>query len=98
MTSADIGDLTFEEALQRLERTVRDLRAEGGVPLSRAVDLYEAGHRLARHCEMLLRAADVRISQIDEEDDLEGDALPPTVDPIARDLLSLLDSDESAAD
>jgi len=56
-------DLTFEEALGRLEQTVQALEA-GGMPLSEATRLYEKGMKLARLCSEMLAAAELKITQI----------------------------------
>ncbi len=55
---------TFEEVLTRLEQTVQVLEA-GDLPLDEATKLYERGMRLARMCNEMLAAADLRITQIE---------------------------------
>jgi exodeoxyribonuclease VII small subunit len=61
--SPDISQLSFEDALQALEKVVRDL--EGGeVPLDKSIDLYERGEALRRHCQARLDAAQARIEKI----------------------------------
>ena len=57
------GDLPFEDALARLDETVRVLEA-GELPLSDATRLYEKGMRLARICSEKLAAAELKIAQI----------------------------------
>ncbi|MBI4294895.1 MAG: exodeoxyribonuclease VII small subunit [Chloroflexi bacterium] len=56
--------LSFEQALARLEQTVKTLEA-GNLSLEGAVALYEEGMRLARICRQHLDSAQLRISQID---------------------------------
>src|SRR5690242_12775845 len=58
------GDLSFEQALATLEETVEELRSDG-LSLARALDLYEAGTRLAAYCEELLTAAELRLTRVD---------------------------------
>lgn len=59
----DIQTLTFEDALNELERIVGDLE-RGDVPLDRSIEIYERGEALKKHCERLLRAAEDRIEKI----------------------------------
>jgi len=56
---------TFEELFRRLEETVAKLE-EGGLPLERSLALYEEGMTLARRCQEMLDAAEVRIRQLRE--------------------------------
>ena len=63
-TSADqSGELSFEDALKRLEEIVRVLE-KGEAPLDQSIELYQEGDRLKRHCEARLKAAQARIEQI----------------------------------
>ena len=59
----DIESLSFEEALGRLEETVRALES-GGLSLEEATKLYEEGVKLARVCNEILTSAELRISRI----------------------------------
>ena len=56
-------ELSFEEAYTSLEETVRALE-EGGLSLSEATRLFEEGTRLARICNELLSAAELRITRL----------------------------------
>jgi exodeoxyribonuclease VII small subunit len=56
-------ELSFEEALKRLEEIVRTLE-RGEAPLDQSIELYQEGDRLKRHCEARLKAAQARIEQI----------------------------------
>jgi exodeoxyribonuclease VII small subunit len=59
----DIAKLSFEEALAELEQIVR--RLEGGAgKLDEAIQSYERGALLKRHCEAKLREAQVRVDKI----------------------------------
>ena len=51
--SPDIGSLSFEDALKRLEEIVRTLE-KGEAPLDQSIELYQEGDRLKRHCEARL--------------------------------------------
>ena len=75
--------MSFEEALAKLEETVR--RLEGGnLPLNEAVALFEEGTRLARLCNEQLEAAELKVKQLVQspggeyaEQDLTLDSEPP---------------------
>jgi exodeoxyribonuclease VII small subunit len=54
------GPETFEEVYRELEETVRLLDA-GGQTLDESIALYEKGMRLAKRCQELLDAAELRI-------------------------------------
>lgn len=59
----DIAKLSFEEALQELEQIVK--RLEGGTgKLDDAIQSYERGTLLKRHCEAKLREAQARVEKI----------------------------------
>ena len=63
-TSADqSGELSFEDALKRLDEIVR-LLERGEAPLDQSIELYQEGDRLKRHCEARLKSAQARIEQI----------------------------------
>ena len=57
------SELSFEAALARLEEIGRMLEC-GEAPLDQAIELYQEGDRLRRHCEARLKAAQARIEQI----------------------------------
>ena len=81
-TTAPAGDqgtteLSFEDALKRLEEIVRTLE-QGEAPLDQSIELYQEGDRLKRHCEARLKAAQARIEQIA----LGGDGRPKGVTPL----------------
>ena len=60
---ADISALSFEQALEQLERIVSELES-GQAPLERSIDIYERGARLKAHCEARLPAARLRVAKI----------------------------------
>jgi exodeoxyribonuclease VII small subunit len=63
MLPADIGAMSFEDALAELEGIVR--RLEGGqVKLDDAIQSYERGAQLKRHCEKKLNEAQQRVDRI----------------------------------
>ena len=60
---AETDDLSFEQALAQLDETVKALEA-GEKPLAGATRLYEQGMRLARVCNEMLAAAELKITRI----------------------------------
>ena len=75
-TAADVTQLSFEDALKRLEDIVRTLE-KGEAPLDQSIELYQEGDRLKRHCEARLKEAQARIEQIS----LGSDGKPAGVKP-----------------
>ena len=67
MTDAQIPDdirkMKFEDALSELEKIVKELE-EGKVELDGAIEQYERGAALKRHCEAKLAEAQARIEKI----------------------------------
>lgn len=59
----EIGSLTFEQALARLEAIVKKLEA-GEASLEESIGLYEEGTKLKRQCEEKLAQAQARIEKI----------------------------------
>jgi exodeoxyribonuclease VII small subunit len=74
------SDLSFEDALRRLEEIVRTLE-KGEAPLDKSIELYQEGDRLKRHCEARLKDAQARIEQIA----LGADGKPTGVTPFDAD-------------
>ena len=58
-----VADLTFDDALAELQRTIAELET-GGQPLERTLALHERGAELLAHCETLLRSAELRMRQL----------------------------------
>ncbi|WP_420605722.1 exodeoxyribonuclease VII small subunit [Novosphingopyxis sp.] len=56
-------ELSFEEALKRLEDIVNQLE-RGDVPLDESIDLYAEGDKLRAQCQKRLDAARAKIDQI----------------------------------
>ena len=59
----DLSGLSFEQALNRLDETVKALEA-GEFTLAEATRLYEEGMKLSRVCSEMLAGAELRISRI----------------------------------
>ena len=62
-SDTDIGQLSFERAIEELESIVKRLE-DGKVPLEESVAIYERGETLKRRCEDLLRQAEARVQKI----------------------------------
>ena len=57
------ADLSFEDALSRLEGIVSRLES-GQAPLEESISLYEQGAALKAHCEARLKDAQLRVEKI----------------------------------
>lgn len=55
--------LSFEQAFEQLEAAIEALQ-DGQMPLERALNYYEEGMKLARHCSELLEKAELRVQQL----------------------------------
>lgn len=60
MTAED-KEMTFEEAIVRLEAVVRELE-EGRLPLEKSLEIFAEGVGLSRICKRRLEEAEQRIS------------------------------------
>jgi len=59
----DVSALSFEDALAELEQIVRGLES-GQQKLEDAINAYERGSALRRHCESKLAEAETRVAAI----------------------------------
>jgi exodeoxyribonuclease VII small subunit len=62
-TMPPISEMSFEDALARLETIVTRLES-GQAPLEESITLYEIGAQLKSHCEARLKAAQLRVEKI----------------------------------
>ncbi len=76
-TNDDIKTLSFEQALEALERIVDDLE-RGDVPLDQSIRIYERGEALKAHCDKLLKAAEDKVEKIR----LSRDGKPAGTEPL----------------
>ncbi|USO02477.1 MAG: exodeoxyribonuclease VII small subunit [Alphaproteobacteria bacterium] len=60
--------MNFEESLKRLEEVARKLEA-GNISLDESVKLFEEGSKLKKHCETLLKEAQLKVEKIIENPD-----------------------------
>lgn len=63
MSAAPLETLSFEAALEELEKIVQALE-RGAVPLDEQVRMYERGAQLKAHCEKKLAEAQLKVDQI----------------------------------
>ncbi|MEY9782122.1 exodeoxyribonuclease VII small subunit [Sinorhizobium fredii] len=76
----DVSALSFEQAVEELERIVSALE-RGDVALDKSIEIYERGEALKKHCETLLKAAEDRIEKIR----LDRNGKPQGVEPLDAD-------------
>lgn len=67
--------LSYEEAFAQLEAAVTALQ-DGKLPLERAMQYYQEGMKLARHCDDLLQKAELSVQQLSVSNDGTLDAQP----------------------
>lgn len=75
MKNTDLENITFEDALQKLETIVRDLES-GNIKLDDAVEAYEKAMALKKFCEEKLKAAQLKIEKIEAGSHGELELLP----------------------
>ena len=75
----NINELSFEEAMKRLDEITAELSREG-VSLDKALSLYEEGVRLARECNSRLEDTERKIKclQVSAEGELLEKDFAPT--------------------
>lgn len=75
--NADIGKMSFEQALGELESIVAGLE-KGDVPLEESISSYERGEALRAHCQKLLQTAQAKVEKIR----LSADGKPEGTEPL----------------
>jgi exodeoxyribonuclease VII small subunit len=78
-TAADLRELPFEEALQRLETIVESMEGQD-LPLEALLARYEEGARLTALCQSKLAEAELKIQQL-EKNAKGGLSLKPLTPP-----------------
>ncbi len=73
----DIAGLKFEQAMAELESIVSRLE-RGDIPLEDSITAYERGEALKKHCDQLLKSAEMRIEKIT----LGADGKPKGTEPL----------------
>lgn len=60
-------EITFEKALEELEKIVEELEKED-VPLEKAIDYYQKGMELSKRCDDKLQDAEEKMTKIVQKD------------------------------
>ena len=63
MTEEDVSKLSYEQALNELEKVVATLES-GSVALDKSIELYTLGSILKDHCQKKLNTAEEKISML----------------------------------
>ena len=94
MTKEAKAKLTFEQALERLDRIVTAIEA-GEVPLEESIERYAEGIELVKKCRAILDVAEKKIQLLGKGD---GDQLVPAGElPEPDDEPDEADDDEEGA-
>jgi len=64
----DVGKLSFEDALAELDQIVRGLEG-GALKLDVAIQAFERGVKLRRHCEAKLAEVEARVEALVQQPD-----------------------------
>jgi len=75
--TADVNEMSFEDALRELEQVVGQLE-RGEVPLGQSITLYERGAKLKARCEAKLKEAEEKVAKLT----LDADGQPNGVAPL----------------
>lgn len=67
MDEKKIEKMNYEEAIAALEEVIEALENDN-LTLEKALQNYETGQKLARHCAVLLKNAELKIRTIAEAD------------------------------
>ncbi|WP_238364054.1 exodeoxyribonuclease VII small subunit [Mesobacterium pallidum] len=68
MSNKPVAEMSFEEAMAELERTVGALE-RGDVALEDSIKLYERGAELKKRCDAKLREAEEKVAAITTDKD-----------------------------
>ena len=73
----DLSGLSFEEALERLEKLVRDLE-DGKLSLEESLEYFQEGIKLSQACRELLASAEYKVHHLLKDVEAEED---PALEP-----------------
>ena len=82
MSNTELEKLTFEEAMQELEKLVDSLD-KGDVSLDEAIAAYDRGSQLKVYCEKKLHEAKMKVDTIQASDNT--DTIPEKLSPFKPD-------------
>ena len=82
MSNTELEKLTFEEAMQELEKLVDSLD-KGDASLDEAIAAYDRGSQLKDYCEKKLKEAKMKVDTIQASDNT--DTIPEKLSPFKPD-------------
>ncbi len=82
MGNTELEKLTFEEAMQELEKLVDSLD-KGDVSLDEAIAAYDRGSQLKDYCQKKLHDAKMKVETIQLSDDIN--TIPEKLSPLKPD-------------
>ena len=82
MSNTELEKLTFEEAMQELEKLVDSLD-KGDTSLDEAIAAYDRGSQLKDYCEKKLQEAKMKVDTIHASDNT--DTIPEKLSPFKPD-------------
>ena len=82
MSNTELEKLTFEEAMQELEKLVDSLD-KGDVSLDEAIAAYDRGSQLKDYCQKKLYEAKMKVETIQSTDNI--DTVPEETSPLNPD-------------
>ena len=65
----EISKLSYEDSFQYLEEIVKSLES-GEIKLEESINIYELGIKLKIHCEKKLKASELRIKKVLDDEKL----------------------------
>lgn len=65
--SEQLNELSFEEALKKLEEIVTSLENDD-IPLEKSMALYEEGMKLSKQCNRMLKNAEEKMTELMQAD------------------------------
>lgn len=74
MSNKEEKNITFEEAMAKLEQIVEQLE-NGEVPLEKSIALYKEGMELSKWCHETLKSAEEQLTLIMKEDSFKPFAI-----------------------
>ena len=82
MSNTELEKLTFEEAMQELEKLVETLD-KGDVSLDEAIAAYDRGSQLKDYCQKKLHDAKMKVETIQASENI--DTIPEKLSPFKSD-------------
>jgi exodeoxyribonuclease VII small subunit len=73
MLKIPVEQLTYEQAFSQMQEVVSSLETEEHA-LNEALELFERGQALAKHCAVLLEKAELKVQQISGDETIPFEA------------------------